>query len=254
MAGVSGRFFFGCQSSTSAVDATEFVTDTLLPAQHGNPTPAFVRLEINAFHSWSGPRSHTPQACFSVPDGHLIRRKVTVRVGCHCAAISDKRFAREFVTDTCCPAHAGQGMAHGDPHMHVELGSAGRDTKGRDVEVVSNASQGSSLIAQQALLERVTTASEALDGTQQHMGAPDHLSTTDGSVGAAIRTLRLSLERNRVEVFVCSSAGQAHEELSQHVNIVLIDVCPQIAPRRDCQQPAFAQRAADHGAAESAYC
>jgi hypothetical protein len=82
--------------------------DACLPAPAGQPTPASVRLTTTASHAWSGPRSQTHQAYAPVPAGTWSGVSSPLRVGCHWAATSGNRVAREFVTDTCRPAHAGQ--------------------------------------------------------------------------------------------------------------------------------------------------
>src|ERR1700723_265359 len=63
--GVRGLFFVGCHSPATwgKNRAREFVTETFLPEQHGQPlfVDGLVRLFTVACHSWSDPFGHFHQ-------------------------------------------------------------------------------------------------------------------------------------------------------------------------------------------------
>jgi len=83
------------------------VTDTLYPAQQGQPVPK-ARLLIGASHSWSGPSVHIHQAFLLDLATTLSGVKSPFFVTCHSAAISGYRAANELVTDTLLPEQQGQ--------------------------------------------------------------------------------------------------------------------------------------------------
>ena len=90
LSGAVPPFLVGCHcAATSGYRlANELVTDTRIPAQHGQPLPFMARLEITASQSWSGPSGHIHQAFLAEPARTWSGVRLPFFVGCHCAANS----------------------------------------------------------------------------------------------------------------------------------------------------------------------
>ena len=83
--------------------ARELVTESFRPLQHGQPVPRLVRLSTRASHSWSEPSGHCHQYFPLDPATTWSAVTAPFLVGCHWAAMSGWRAARELVTEVFKP-------------------------------------------------------------------------------------------------------------------------------------------------------
>ena len=89
---------------------SEWVTKNIRLLQCGHACLPRVRLFAVALHSWSGPLGHFHQYLLLEPARTCTGVTLPFLVGCHWAAMSGWRAARELVTESFRPLQHGQPL------------------------------------------------------------------------------------------------------------------------------------------------